>query len=276
MGAIFDVVAIGDLALGELAPDSDSEVILFCSRSASVNRAESQAKKLFDDIAKLVAIGVALRVSPRSWSDRPARALVKSYDSFDLYQIADITEYERYEFGTASSVYGLARAADMLLEAAYNEPLTVEAMDRLLRIKRKDEEQSVSKRHAKRNVKLGVGGLTDIRWLVRLCEMRYYAFEDAPVGSTLVDRIRLLVRTNYLNAAEAQELADSQRWLSDVRSAIALFGFTPNILPENPDKLASLAQIFDFADANAFLARHESIVDSVRAIYNEGIERLRQ
>jgi hypothetical protein len=60
-----------------------------------------------------------------------------------------------------------------------------------------------------------------------------------------------------------------------VRARLWLFGFTPDIVPENPDRLARLASAMGDEDGNSFLARHDEAIDRVRAIYNEGIERLR-
>jgi hypothetical protein len=52
-------------------------------------------------------------------------------------------------------------------------------------------------------------------------------------------------------------------------------GFSDDVIPENPDKLARVAAVFGYADGNDFLAYHERVIDTVRGIYVEGLERLK-
>jgi hypothetical protein len=46
-------------------------------------------------------------------------------------------------------------------------------------------------------------------------------------------------------------------------------------MPENPDRLDRLAQVFEMENGNALLARYQDVTDTVRRLYLESMERLR-
>ena len=87
--------------------------------------------------------------------------------------------------------------------------------------------------------------------------------------------IRALGRARLINAIEVEELRHALKHLLEVRMRLALLGFPHDILPENPDKLDRLAHVSGFEDGNAFLRTHEAVIERVREIYQEGMERLR-
>ena len=87
--------------------------------------------------------------------------------------------------------------------------------------------------------------------------------------------MRRLARARLINTLERDALLAAREHLLVLRDRLALLGFTSEVVPENPDKLKSLAVACGFENGNAFLSKHESTVQSVRAIYEEGIQRLR-
>jgi hypothetical protein len=89
------------------------------------------------------------------------------------------------------------------------------------------------------------------------------------------ERLRALARAKLIHALEHETLQNARQELLNTRESLYLLGFTPDVVPENPDKLDRLAQASGLADGNAFLERHERTIDDVRAIYKEGVERLK-
>ncbi|MES1227880.1 MAG: hypothetical protein ABUL72_04360, partial [Armatimonadota bacterium] len=145
----------------------------------------------------------------------------------------------------------------------------------LILMKSRIETERVAPQYRKRNIKLGQGSLGDIEWFVHLHEMRYPTATKAGSHVTLDEGIRALGRARLINAIEAEQLLIAFHHLSDLRLRLALLGFKDDLVPENPDKLNRLAHVCGDKDANAFLQRHEHMIDTVRAIYLEGMERLR-
>jgi hypothetical protein len=105
--------------------------------------------------------------------------------------------------------------------------------------------------------------------------MRYPTATKAEALQPAEERIRTLGRAGLLNMIEVEQVLAARRHLLEVRLRLALLGLEKDIVPENPDKLNRLAESMGMEDGNAFLAKHEQIIDAVRAIYLEGLERLR-
>lgn len=271
----FDVVAIGDAAIGESVPWEPAEWLILMKSSAQLDRAGQAALELSAAFDALADAGVPIPIRLREWTDCMPPAQVRTEESFRLYSLASITLLERYEFGASRLIHGSSDARELVVDAAFRQPMDASDVDHLLRLKRFIENERVPIKHATRDVNLGIGGLTDIEWMVRLHEMRFPDATAARQEATLDERIRAMGRAKLLNALETETLCQARRHLSHVRTRIALFGFTPNVLPENPARLDRIGRSFGFADGNAFLAEHEQVTNAVRAIYNEGVERLR-
>ena len=142
-------------------------------------------------------------------------------------------------------------------------------------MKARIETERVKPQHRRRHVKLGLGGLSDIEWFVGLHELRYPTATEAGSPRTMVERLRALAKANLIHALEFEALLETRRNLLLTRERLYLLGFTPDVVPENPDKLDRLARAFGLDEGNAFLERHERTIDAVRAIYREGVDRLK-
>ena len=142
-------------------------------------------------------------------------------------------------------------------------------------MKKRIETERVKPQHIRREVKLGWGGLNDIEWFVHLHEMRYPTATHAGENRKMPDRIHALLRAGLINALESDQLLAAREHLLRVRARLTLLGLTKDLIPENPDKLDRLAHASGEKDANSFLAKHERMIDRVRAIYQDGLERLR-
>jgi glutamate-ammonia-ligase adenylyltransferase len=176
--------------------------------------------------------------------------------------------------GHARLIHGSQDAFDVVLELAYGLPITPDRLQELLRMKHRVETERVKPQHLQRNVKLGNGGLNDLEWLVHLHEMRYPGATGADGGGPFDERIRRLFRAQLINALETEFLLSARTHLLDLRLRLQMLGYEEDLVPENPDKLDRLARSFGEVDGNAFLARHEPVIDGVRRLYNESIERL--
>jgi hypothetical protein len=78
-----------------------------------------------------------------------------------------------------------------------------------------------------------------------------------------------------VNALEVDLLLTARRHLLELRTRLYLLGQNDDLVPENPDRLDRLAQTLGFSEGNEFLANHELIIDGVRRLYTESLERLR-
>jgi glutamate-ammonia-ligase adenylyltransferase len=142
-------------------------------------------------------------------------------------------------------------------------------------MKRRIETERVKPQHIHRDVKLGLGGISDLEWLVHLTEMRFSDVRRDSVPLDFSDRILALARAQHINALEAEQLVDANSLLRALRAHLLLQGIEDDLIPENPDKLDRVARSIGFSDGNSLLARHQSVVVSVRRMFLECIERIK-
>jgi glutamate-ammonia-ligase adenylyltransferase len=198
-----------------------------------------------------------------------------SYDQFANHELESMEMWERFILGDARVVAGTDEASALALKAAYAQPLTPERVKELISLKGRLEAEEVPPRYIKRDIKHGHGSLDDINWFVHVLEMRYPTATKAGTLFAMESRIRELARARLINTVEAEELLEARVYLLDMRHKLALLGIEGSVLPENPDKLERLAAQLGVEDGNALLRRHENVVRTVRAIFSEGLERLK-
>lgn len=275
IGVAFDVVGLGSLGSGEAGPASDADLLFLVSDSTQQRMAEAQASQFLTLASEMSRLGAPLKIDLRLRPDGGRGLLVRSHDAFRHYDSEGMELWERFALGNARLIYGDPASAAIALESAYRLPLTPERAAELVRMKRRIETERVLPQHVRRNVKLGLGGLSDIEWLVHLHEMRYQLSLEVGRDLLMDARIRNLGRAGLMNALEVEALQEAHAYLLDVRQRLYLLGQSDDLVPENPDRLDRLAESLQFVDGNAFLAHHEKIIDAVRRLYLEALERLR-
>lgn len=271
----FDVLALGSFGAKEMSIDSDADLLFLVSQTADQSEAESQAQQLLALLAQIKRQGAPIGVDLRLRPDGGKGMLVRSFEAFDAYDLEGMEMWERFALGHARLVHGCPESEAMVKKSAYAQPLTPERLRELLAMKKRVETERVKPQHQRRNVKLGWGGLNDIEWTVHLHEMRFPTVTKAGETVLMEDRIRALGRAGLINTVEVEQLSHARAHLLEVRLRLGLLSLEQDVIPENPDKLDRLADSMGVESGNAFLARHEQVIESVRSIYQEGLERLR-
>ncbi len=275
----FDIVGLGSYGGREMAMDSDADLVLLVAKPEWQSEAESQAQQFLSLLGQIKRVGAPIGVDLRLRPDGGKGMLVRSLEALGAYELSGMEMWERFALGQARLVFGQDEAIATILKAAYAQPLTPERLRELLAMKKRVETERVKPQHVRREVKLGFGGLNDIEWLVHLHEMRFPTATQSDRSDarkvSMPDRIRNLGRATLLNAVEVEQILHSHAHLAEVRLRLGLLGLEKDILPENPDKLDRLAQTMDFPSGNDLLAKHEQVIETVRAIYIQGLERLK-
>ncbi len=271
----FDVVALGSYASGDLGLQSDADLLILVSNPERQADAESQAEQMLALFGSLRRYGAPLSIDLRLRPEGGQGLLARTFAGFSNYELTDMELWERVALGECRIVFGSQEAESLVQKAAYAQPLTPERLEELLGMKRRIEAERVPAKHFRRNVKLGYGGLSDVEWLAHLHEMRFPTATEVGLHRAFPDRIRALGRARLLTALEVESLLDARAHLRAVRDRLVALGFSVDVVPENPDKLAILGLTSGFPDGNSFLARHESVIETVRSIYSECLDRLR-
>lgn len=273
--ASFDLIALGSYGRGEMGLGSDADVLLIVDSQDRHAEAEEQAQGFLAMIQGVKRLGAPIHLDMRLRPEGRQGLLVRTYDGFRAYELDRMEMWERFALCGSRLVFGSPDARDLAIHTAYAQPLTPERLRELLAMKRRIETERIQPQHLRRNVKLGVGGLGDIEWFVNLHQMRYPTATKPEANADLASGIRALGRARLINALESETLRSALTHLLTVRFRLGLQGFAGDLIPENPDKLRRLASAMGDAGANEFLRRHEAIIDSVRSIFNDGMERLR-
>ncbi len=273
-GATFDVIALGSYGLTDPGVDSDLDLLLLVGDDVPQDQAEVQAEIFLAAMNGLKRYGwrndVDLRLRPEGGQGLPFR----SHQGLRTYELERMEMWERFALGQARPVYGNPYSCALAQRVAYAMPLTPENLQELVTMKRRIETERVQPQYFKRDVKLGYGGLSDIEWLVHLFEMRYPTALETGKHVTEGDRIRRMAQAQLINAVERDQLVYARTHHLRVRNFLSLLGFTPDVLPENPDKLERIAGAMGLKSGYEFQKLHATIIESVRAIYLEGLERL--
>jgi glutamate-ammonia-ligase adenylyltransferase len=271
-----DLIALGSYGSRELSLASDLDVLVMAS-SADLG-ARDQLAALLAFVAGLARHGLVLNLDIGLESEsarlRPGTPVIWTYEGFGDYELESMSLMERFNLGNTRQIWGDGEAQRIVRKTAYALPLTPERLRDLVSQK-KMAEGSIRPQHRRRDVKRGLGGLTDIEWFVHLHEMRFPTATRAGSTVELDDRVASLSSTRLINSVERDELLEARKHLREVRHRLSLLGFSDDVIPENPDKLARVAAVFGYADGNDFLAYHERVIDTVRGIYVEGLERLK-
>jgi glutamate-ammonia-ligase adenylyltransferase len=268
------VVALGSFGNGEMSMESDMDLLLIAEDPTKQTEAELQAQRLLALFGKLRQYGAEVEVDLRLRPEGRKGLLVRTVQGLESYANSDLELWERFALGHSRLVRGSSQTMTTILEMAYGLSINGARLQELLEMKHRVETERVKPQHLLRNVKLGNGGLNDVEWLVHLNEMKYPIATDAKGGGPFSERIRNLGRAQLLNSLESEFLVSAHFHLLDVRLRLQLLGYEGDLVPENPDKLDRLAKSVGDADGNEFLARHEPVIDGVRRLYHESLERL--
>ena len=272
--AEFDVVAAGSYALGDCSIGSDLDLVFVAPEGVAQAQAEEQAQQLLAMFGRLRRLEAFPEVDLRLRPEGRQGLLVRTYAGLRVYELERMEMWERFALGYVRRVAGTEESRMLLSRIAYAMPLTPPRLQELVAMKQRIETERVMPHKSRRNVKLGYGGLSDIEWFVHLHEMRYPTALRVGGEVRMGDRLRALGSAGLINAVELAELLEARTHLLELRNRLALLGIADDLVPENPDKLDTLARTMGHADGNRFLAAHGRVIERVRTIYEEGLGRL--
>lgn len=267
------VLGLGSYAAQEMSPGSDADILVICESPETRSIAERAVQSSAVELSKLKSLGAPLEFDFRLRPEGRAGRLVSTAESLLRYANERMEPWERFALGRARTVFGSDEALKLAYEIAYAKPIGPAELNALLGMKSRIERERVKPMQYERHIKLGRGGLDDIAWLLQLWMLkRPEICPDRPARTSA--RLRCLFNAGILDAVEHDTLLDSHRFLLRLRNHLTLLGVGDDLLPENPDKLAILASLFDAGDANGMLKLYQSHTNRVRGIFEQGTEAL--
>ena len=254
------LIALGSWAIHAPGLRSDADAILWSISGGEEEAAQEalQRAQRWRGEGSPVTLDIRLRPEGRQGP------LAVTASALEHYAQARMEPWERMALARFRPVARADDAVQPICEAIFASPPDRESL-RLM--KKRLETERVSGAHRLRHLKHAPGGLEDIEWLA------YLGWFEVPSahtpGQTIPALLHKLALHGFLNLAEAEQLAEAYDAFHHARLAIALQGFPADVLPENPDKLATLANTEGATSGNEWLKQIEDRRQAVRAIFEQ-------
>jgi glutamate-ammonia-ligase adenylyltransferase len=153
-------------------------------------------------------------------------------------------------------------------------------IEQVKRIKGMIDEKMADRGHERRNVKLGIGGIREIEFLVQGVQMLHGARRRSILDRNTLGALDRFKRHGLLSDAECTGLTNAYVFLRDVEHKLQMVhDLQTHALPDSPDELTRCAIRLGYPSGDrqgamaAFLKDHQSHTALVNTLFREFVER---
>ena len=278
-GARFAIIGMGKLGGQELNYSSDVDVIFVYDEDGPLTATLSKHEfctKLSAEIIRQVgtktAEGSIFRIDLRLRPDGASGPLVRSLDSCENYYAQSGETWERMALIKARGVAGDPALGEeftqMLQPFVYARYAGAQVVQQMAAIKQRIESEIVRDDRLTRHVKLGIGGIREIEFIVQSFQvLRGGRSPQLRTNSTLA-ALPLLVQAKLLDAPDATTLAEAYRFLRNVEHRLQMeMDLQTHTIPDEAHAQYRLARSLDFLTVAEFTAAQNAHTRAVRRIY---------
>ncbi len=212
------VVGMGKLGGRELNYASDVDLLLV--GEGDPQRLERAGRALLEVAARCFRVDADLRPEGRDGS------LVRSVDAFEAYWRRWADAWERQALLKARTVTGDAALGAQWSAAAeaavWGVPFDADDLRHVRALKVKAEEDVRRRGVAEREVKRGPGGIRDVEFSAQLLQLVHGREDPTLRARGTLEALEALARGGYVDRGDADDLADSYRFLRRVEHALQL------------------------------------------------------
>ena len=269
-GADIDIVALGRLGSRELLIGSDWDVMLL-ARSQEIQPAAERMAQEWVRAARSMAVSSGhFPLDVRFRPEGGAGLMVRSPGGLINYADTAMESWEKLAFTRARSLRNWVESEEVVKKSWSDREWSLEQETEILTMRKRVQTERMRTWEATRDIKLGVGTMLDIEWLVGILRLRHpeavkqvwpshkMAQEFAAVGG--------------LSNDQGELLSNAHIFYSSLRNAMYLLDFdSDSVLPENPEKLTRLAAHVGIDSGNDLLALAGKSKKEVSAIFAEVI-----
>jgi glutamate-ammonia-ligase adenylyltransferase len=275
----FSIIGMGKLGGQELNYSSDVDVIFVYGEEGTLIPTLTHHQfftKLAEEIIRAVAApsaeGNIFRIDLRLRPEGKSGPLVRSLDSCENYYAEFGETWERMALIKARPIAGDenvgAEFLGMVQPFVYAPHAGENVIQQMAAMKKRIEEEVVREGHLTRHVKLGIGGIREIEFIVQAFQVlrgaRLLQLRDRNTLRTL----STLVKTKTLSGAEASSLAGAYRFLRNVEHRLQMeMELQTHTIPDEEHALYRLARSLGFDTVKKFYAAQEAQTAAVRKIY---------
>ena len=275
----FVIIGMGKLGGQELNYSSDVDVIFIYGEEGNLTPTLTNHQfftKLAEEIIRAVgaasAEGNIFRIDLRLRPEGKSGPLVRSLDSCENYYAEFGETWERMALIKARPVAGDeklgAEFIEMVQPFVYARHAGENVIQQMAVLKKRIEEEVVREGRLTRHVKLGIGGIREIEFIVQSFQVLRGARLLQLRDRSTLHSLAALVKTRTLTESEAAKLADAYRFLRNVEHRLQMeMELQTHTIPDEERALYRLARSLGFNTVEQFLAAQTAHTAAVRQIY---------
>src|SRR5213595_2390519 len=277
--AEFAILALGKLGGGELNHSSDVDLLFLYSDEGQLASHLSYheffnwlGKKILETFSTPHPQGSLFRVDLRLRPEGSTGPLARSLESMENYYAGFGETWERLALIKARGIAGSRELAYEFLRQhqpfIYPKSATPDLLEEIANIKRRIERDVVGPDKLQRDVKLGIGGIREIEFIVQALQLIHGAQHPFLQESSMLKALRALRQLDLLPPEEVLALDGAYRFLRRVEHRLQIEAEQQtHTVPEEREALRRLARSLRFSSAKDFTAALHERMDSVRPIF---------
>jgi len=275
----FVIIGMGKLGGQELNYSSDVDVIFVYGEEGQFgpNITNHQfftklAEEIIHAVGAASAEGNIFRIDLRLRPEGASGPLVRSLESFENYYAEFGETWERMALIKARPVAGDDRLGaefvQMIQPFVYARHAGANVIQQMAALKKRIENEIVREDRLTRHVKLGVGGIREIEFIVQSFQVLRGARLVSLRERNTLRTLALLAKAKILSDAEVSVLADAYRFLRKVEHRLQMeLELQTHTIPDEEQALYRLARSLGFQSVEKFAKNQEGHTTAVRRIY---------
>src|SRR6266571_4827292 len=277
--AEFAILALGKLGGGELNHSSDVDLLFLYSDEGELTPHISYheffnrlGKRILETFSTPHPAGSLFRVDLRLRPEGSAGPLARSLESMENYYGGFGETWERLALIKARGIAGSRELAYEFLRQhqpfIYPKSATPDLLEEIANIKRRIERDVVGPENLERDVKLGIGAIREIEFIVQALQLINGAWHPFLQEPSMLKALRALRELNFLPHEEVLALDGAYRFFRRVEHRLQIEAEQQtHTVPQEPEPLQRLARSLRFSSAKDFTAALHERMGSVRPIF---------
>ena len=277
--AEFAILALGKLGGGELNHSSDVDLLFLYSEEGQLTPHISYheffnrlGKRILETFSTPHPAGPLFRVDLRLRPEGSAGPLARSLESMENYYAGFGETWERLALIKARGVAGSRELAYEFLRQhqpfIYPKSATPDLLEEIANIKRRIERDVVGPDKLHRDVKLGIGGIREIEFIVQALQLINGARHPFLQEPSMLKALQALRELDFLPHEEVLALDGAYRFLRRVEHRLQIEAEQQtHTVPEDAEALGHFARSLRFSSAEDFTAALQAKMGAVRPIF---------
>src|SRR5438309_5110123 len=277
--AEFAILALGKLGGGELNHSSDVDLLFLYSEEGQLTTHISYheffnrlGKRILETFSTQHPAGSLFRVDLRLRPEGSAGPLARSLESMENYYAGFGESWERLALIKARGIAGSRELAYEFLRQhqpfIYPKSTTPDLLEEIANTKRRIERDIVGSDKLDRDVKLGIGGIREIEFIVQALQLINGARHPFVQEPSMLKALQALRQLNFLPHEEVLALDNTYRFLRRVEHRLQIEAEQQtHTVPEEQGALGRLARSLRFSSAEDFTAALQARMGAVRPIF---------